>query len=99
MRKLALMLLFFVFLGGVNGQETKKTDRKTKDYVMMKDARMVMVRDGKTTAMEKEMTMADGTRVMVDGKVMMTDGSTKILKDGESVPLSGIPKIKKEPTR
>ncbi len=45
------------------------------------------------------MTLADGTRVMVDGKVMMADGSTKILKEGESIPLSGLGKMKKEPAQ
>ncbi len=99
MKKLALMIFFLAFLGVVNAQETKKSDHKTKDYVMMKDNKMVVVKDGKTTPMEKEMTLADGTRVMVDGKVMMADGSTKILKEGESIPLSGPGKTKKEPTQ
>ncbi len=99
MKKLALMIFFLTFLGAVNAQESKKSDHKTKDYVMMKDNKMVVVKEGKTTAMEKEMTLADGTRVMVDGKVMMADGSKKILKEGESIPLSGLGKMKKEPAQ
>jgi RNase P/RNase MRP subunit p29 len=99
MKKLALIVFFLALLVVSNGQEPKKTDHKTNDYVMMKDNKMVVVKDGKSMAMEKEMTLADGTRVMVDGKVMMADGSTKILKDGESISLSGLLKKKKEPTQ
>ncbi|MEO5998045.1 MAG: DUF6799 domain-containing protein [Chitinophagaceae bacterium] len=99
MKKIILLFAFFAMAAGVSAQETKKM----KDYVVMKDGKMMVVKDGKTTAMEKDMTLADGTRVMVDGKVMMKDGSTKILKDGESVIIEGrtdkTPRKKNEVTR
>ncbi len=98
MKKFALMIFFLAFLGAINAQEPKKTERK-KDYVIMKDSKMMVMKDGKTATLDKEMTLADGTRVMADGKVMMADGSTKILKEGESIPLSGTGKMKKEPTQ
>jgi len=85
MKKIILLFAFFVLAAGVSAQETKKM----KDYVVMKDGKMMVVKDGKTTAMDKEMTLPDGTRVMLDGKVMMKDGSTKILKNGETLIIEG----------
>lgn len=99
MKKLTLVICFLTFLGGLQAQDNKKTDHKMKDCVIMKEGKMTVMKDGKTTAMDKEMTLTDGTRIMPDGKVMMNDGSTKILKDGESIPLSGSSKTKKEPTQ
>jgi hypothetical protein len=98
MKKLALIIFLFTFFGAVKAQDNKKTDHKTKDCVIMKDGKMMVIRDGKTTTMDKEMTLSDGTRVMSDGKVMMKDGSTKILRDGESILLESRPgKMKKDP--
>jgi hypothetical protein len=96
MKKLALMLALVLLAVGIKAQDPKKTEHK-KDYVVMKEGKMMVVKDGKTTALDKEMTLADGTRVMSDGKVMMKDGSTKLLRDGESIPLSGATRSKKEP--
>ena len=40
--------------------------------VMMKDGKMMMMKDGKATGpMEHEMTMGDGTKMMMDGTMKM----------------------------
>lgn len=57
--------------------------------VMMKDGKMMCTQDGKTMAMEKPMTMKNGTQVMTDGTVKMKDGKTMMLKDGQCVMMSG----------
>ena len=93
MKKFILLFAFFALAAGVSAQESKKT----KDYVLMKDGKMLVIKDGKTTVMEKDMILNDGTKVMPDGKVMMKDGSTKILKEGESLTMDGkAGKIKKK---
>ncbi len=49
-----------------------------------------MVRkDGKVTAMETDMTLPDGTMIMMDGTVKTPEGNTVVLKDGDEVTLQG----------
>ena len=57
----------------------------------MKDSKMMMVNE-KTksmSAMEKDMALNDGTKVMTDGKVIKKDGTTFTLKEGESIWMDG----------
>ena len=56
------------------------------DGVMMKDGKMMMMKDGKPAGqMTKEMTMSNGTKVMTDGKMMMKDGGQMMMKDGQMI--------------
>jgi hypothetical protein len=48
-----------------------------------------MMQDGKMMAMDKDMTMKNGTMVMADGKVKMKSGKTMMLKDGYCVDMNG----------
>ena len=41
------------------------------------------------TPMEEEMTMPDGTKIMIDGTVMMPDGTTRMMAEGETMMLQG----------
>ena len=57
----------------------------------MKDGKMIMVNE-KTksmSAMEKDMTLNDGTKVTTLGKVTRKDGTAFILKEGESIWMDG----------
>ena len=58
----------------------------------MKNGRMTMV-DAKTkteSSMEKDATLNDGTKVMTNGKVVRNDGTTFMLKEGESIWMDGV---------
>ena len=58
----------------------------------MKNGKMIMV-DAKTkteNSMNKDATLNDGTKVMTNGKVIKKDGTTFILKEGESIWMDGI---------
>ena len=58
--------------------------------VMMKDGKMMMMKDGKATGpMEHEMTMGDGTKVMMDGMMKMKDGKEMHMKDGQMMMMDG----------
>jgi len=60
------------------------------DGVMMKDAKMMMMKDGKAAEpMSKEMTMSDGTKVKPDGSIMMKDGKMMKMKDGQMMTMDG----------
>ena len=58
--------------------------------VMMKDGKMMMMMDGKAAGpMEHEMTMSDGTKVMMNGMVKMKDGKEMHMKDGQMMMMDG----------
>ena len=61
-----------------------------KDGVMMKDGKMWRMQDGKEIGrMDRETTMTNGARVMMNGKMMMKDGKEMQLQEGQIVMLDG----------
>jgi hypothetical protein len=72
-------------MGGKNG----KMQGMSSDGIMMKDGKMMITQNGKTTAMENEMTLENGTRVMTDGTYMDKNGSTMRMKNGDHMMMSG----------
>jgi len=57
--------------------------------VMMKAGQMMVVQDGELMAMEEDVLMNDGTRVLADGTVIRTDGTTRTMMEGESIGMDG----------
>jgi hypothetical protein len=55
--------------------------------IMLKEARMMIVRNGELMLMEEATTMPDGTRVLPDGTVLLTDGTTRRMVEGETLRL------------
>ena len=61
-----------------------------KDGVMMKDGKIVRLQEGKDIGrMDRETTMSNGTRVMMNGKMMMKDGKEGQLHEGQIMMLDG----------
>jgi hypothetical protein len=65
-----------------------KMDKHTDGY-LMKNGRMVVVKNGKTTNLEKEITLSNGTRVMTNGNYIKRGGTKKMFKEGEHIDLTG----------
>jgi hypothetical protein len=58
--------------------------------VVMKDGRMMMMKDGRATEpMTVDMTMPDGTKVTTSGVVRMRDGEEKQLNNGTMMLMNG----------
>lgn len=57
------------------------------DTIMMKDGKVMRMREGKAAPMEEEVTMPDGTRILLDGTVLMTNGVTRMMAEGETMHL------------
>ena len=72
-----------------DGETMDYAEMMKVDHVMMHDGKMVIMKQGKTTPMDKEMTMTDGTKVMMDGSVTLKDGKKKMLKEGDIVTMDG----------
>jgi hypothetical protein len=61
-----------------------------KDGIMMKAGKMVRVSEGKEIGrMDRETTMSNGTRVTMNGKMLMKDGKEVQLQEGQVVMLDG----------
>ena len=89
-RKLAALVTIFlvVFSLSTNAQTAKKTSMM-KDCCMMKDGKMMVIKDGKTMPMDKDMTMKNGTTCMTNGECTMKDGSKIQMKNGDCIEMSG----------
>lgn len=59
------------------------------DSVMMKDGKIVIVRNGKLFPMDLDMTMTDGTKVTTKGSVLRPDGTVHQMQEGEIINKTG----------
>src|ERR1700692_278127 len=61
-----------------------------KDGVIMKAGKMWRLQDGKEIGrMDRETTMSNSTKVMMNGKMMMRDGKELQLQEGQIMMLDG----------
>lgn len=68
----------------------QKNDNTNKNCAYkMENGKIMMIVDGKTVVMDKEMTTKNGTIVMMDGTVKMKDGKTMKMKEGDCMDMSG----------
>jgi hypothetical protein len=92
MKKLWLSLLAITCTLGVFAQDSTNAMNKPKphhDGIMMKDGKLLMMKNGQTTQLTTDMTLDNGTVVMTNGTVKAKDGSTKTLKEGDYVTMDG----------
>lgn len=71
----------------LNAQAMEVEKAKTADTsttYMIKEGKMMVEKEGLTDAVSKDVTLADGTKVMVNGTVMKKDGTKIKLSEGES---------------
>jgi hypothetical protein len=82
---LAVIILTLSFVS------TAFTDDKdmAKDHIMMKDGKVMMIKEGKSMPMDKELTLTNGSKVTVDGTVTMKDGTTMMMKEGDMMSMDG----------
>lgn len=75
-----------------------KAYKSLADGVMMKNGKLMMVKNGKKTLIDHEMSMWNGTRVLSNGTILKKDGSRIMMKEGQYMDMAGNlinPKIKK----
>ncbi|TKK66305.1 hypothetical protein FC093_17115 [Ilyomonas limi] len=68
--------------------KTEQTDHST-DHIMMMSGKMMIIKSGKSTMMDKDIKLGDGTVVMRDGKVKTKDGKVMRMKDGDMIYMNG----------
>lgn len=72
-----------------NGKEMSEAKCDKKNCCMMKDGKMIRMKDGKEMPMDKEMVMANGTKCMPDGTCIDKDGKKMTMKNGQCCDISG----------
>jgi hypothetical protein len=60
-----------------------------KDHIMMKAGKVMMIKEGKSTPLDKELTLGNGAKVTVDGAVTMQDGNKVMMKEGDMMSMDG----------
>lgn len=86
----ASLLTMVLFLTVVNSNaQTKQKSSMMNDCCMMKGGKMMVMKDGKMMAMDKEMTMKNGTTCMTNGECTLKDGKKMMMKEGDCMEMSG----------
>ena len=85
----SLLIMVVCFAASNSYAQTKAKPAMMKDCCMMKDSKMMCVKNGKTMPMEKDMTMKNGTTCMVNGECVMKDGTKMKMKEGDCMDMSG----------
>ena len=70
-------------------QMAQHPNMQKHDGVIMRNGKLLMMKDGQTTQLTTDLTMDNGTVVMADGTVKTKDGTTTTLKDGDYVGMDG----------
>ncbi len=71
------------------GMMMQKKKGIMKDGFLMKDGKMMMLKSGMSSPMDKEMTLANGTKVMPSGDVIMKHGKKMMMKEGMMMGMDG----------
>jgi len=83
------ILVLFISVQFCTAQNSDNSPENKNCYVM-KDGKMFCMMDGRTTMpMEKDVTLTDGTKCMMNGDCMMKNGKIQKLKNGEYIDASG----------
>ena len=103
MNTYGMVLVGLFLLGGVAVSQEIQTDQMpmrrgtmpitnpqmTEDCVMMRDGKMVVIKDGERMPMDEDIVMPNGTLVMKDGTCVMLYGVKRVMREGEQMDMEG----------
>ena len=97
MKKVLVLLFAMTLTSGVFAQDSTnamnkmapKQNMQKHDGIIMKNGKLLMMKNGQTTQLTTDMTLDNGTVVMTNGTVKAKDGSTTTLKEGDYVSMDG----------
>jgi hypothetical protein len=78
-----ILSLSFVSTGFTDDKEMMK------DHIMMKDGKVMMIKEGKSMPLDKELMLSNGAKVTADGNVTMKDGAKTMMKEGDMMGMDG----------
>ena len=86
-------------------QTANKEKCNLKNCCMMKDGKMIVLKDGKEMPMTEDVSLDNGSKVTMDGTVIAKDGKQSKLKNEDCIDMSGVrgkipkPAKEKEPAK
>ena len=95
MKKLLTVATVLLMATVLKAQDTSshkmmhRMHHEMQDCVMMKNNKMVQMKDGKVMDVTSDITLSDGSTVMDNGKMKKKDGTTTTLKNGDCVMMDG----------
>lgn len=69
--------------------QNNPVDKSIPDGVMMKEGKILMVKNGEVTTLDHDMTMTNGTKVVTDGNYTSNNGTTMKLREGQHIDMDG----------
>jgi hypothetical protein len=66
-------------------------DEMRQDHIIMQGGRVMMMKNGEMRPLDEEITLPDGTKIKADGMVLMPDGTTRMMAEGETMLLQDAP--------
>ena len=72
-----------------NSYSSNSENQNHTDGYYFKDGKVVLVRNGKTTPLDREVTLTNGTKITDDGYYTEKGGTKMKFKEGEHIDLSG----------
>jgi len=85
----SLLIMALCFANSNSNAQSKADSSKMKDCCMMKDGKMMHMKAGKMIPMDKDVTMKNGTKCMVNGDCIMENGKKIKMKEGECMDMDG----------
>ncbi len=85
----SMLILILSFTASTSFAQTNTKSAMMKDCCMMKDGKMMVMKNGKTMPMDKDMTMKNGTKCMTTGECTMKNGKKMMMKEGDCIEMSG----------
>lgn len=95
MKTTILLLFTIIFSVGAFAQNpaTAKAGNTSgvqmRDGFVMKKGKVIVIKNGQSTILEKDIALNNGTLVMADGSVKMKNGETRKLGEGDYISVSG----------
>ena len=53
--------------------------------LLMKNGQILFLKNGELITLSEDMTLADGTRIALDGSVTMAGGTLQVISEGQAV--------------
>jgi hypothetical protein len=73
----------------IQNRQSSNVQRQQKDGMVYREGKLWNMKAGKSTAVDKEMTLSNGTKVRSDGTVIMKDGTQTTLSEGDYISMDG----------
>ncbi|HRH34963.1 MAG TPA: hypothetical protein PKY12_07875, partial [Catalimonadaceae bacterium] len=84
-----LLILVLCLTSDSSIAQTKTKSATMKECCMMKDGKMMHMKNGQMIPMEKDMTMKNGTICKANGECVMKDGKVIKMREGECMDMMG----------